>query len=282
MDEGIQGPVYSPSIPPQKFAKIAPEKVVDGKMVAAATPQVMQLALVPNLSLFTWTPSLDAPKEKFLIVNLAKGTSFNPTGGGSLMAYQDDRRGWFTESVVVEMSFPGFETIDLIDDSPKTTEVSGSASVSNSLDASLFGETPTGGLGFSQGVSYSLNDFKVIRKSTRMPPRVIHEYRLGMAEGVIYESPEDLITRNPGKIILDIFNSSKPGRLRKPPDRAISDFPIISQAAFRTINSPEKANLKITIDVTMVMMEKTFLSGTAGTVHFKQDVFLDVPFGHVV
>ena len=281
MEEGVQGIVYSPTIRQQVVSQTINSKIEDGKTVSAS-PQTMEMTLVPKLALFTWTPTFDAPIEKYAILNLAEGTRFNPIVNGSLMVNQDDRRGWFTESIRVEICFPDLPQIELHDDSPKTTEVSGSAHVSNSIDLSMFGETPTGGSGFSHGVSYSLNDFQVVRKTQDNPPKVVHEYRIGMAEGVVYEGPDDLITRNPGKIIWDVFNSSsKPGRLRNPPDRAKSSFPIISQAAFHAYKAPDHANLKVTIDATVVMVEKTFLSGDFQRVHFQRDFVIDVPFGHV-
>jgi hypothetical protein len=279
MEEGIVGIAYSPTIRQQVVSQQINKKIEDGKQVSA-DPQTMEMTLVTKLTVFSWTPTLGAPVEKYAILNLAEGTCFNPIANGSLMANQDDRRGWFTESIRVEICFPDLEQIELTDDSPKTTEVSGSANISNSIDLSLFGETPTAGLGFGKGVSYSLNDFKVIRTSQHIPPKVVHEYRLGMAEGVVYELPDDLITRNPGKIILDIFSNSKPGRLRNPPDRAKSSFPIISQAAFHAYQAPDHANLKITIEATVLMVEKTFLTGDAQRAHFKRDFVLDVPFGH--
>jgi hypothetical protein len=284
--EALVSPVYSPSIQP----KIVTYYFGQGSP-GPGKGQAPEIALLPKVTLQGLKETYNAPIQKYLTVDLSDST-VNPIGNGVLMWNDSDHRGWYTESILVEMWFPGMEDrMDLLSDAPKSTEVSGSSSVTNSLDVSpgLFGGVPLANLsaGFSHSVTASLTDFEVTNLSTkRRPVRVKHEYRLALVEGAAYKEPADL-RASVGANVGGWFSNKGFMHLYDLPPRAKSSFPIISQALFRADRSqsvPDTADLHICITGTFVDTKMAQLFGPQGYANkqtIRHEMTAPIPFGHI-
>jgi hypothetical protein len=284
--EALVSPVYSPIIK----EKIVTYYIGQG-VPGVKTGQAPEIALQPKVTLQGVKAIYDAPIQKYLMVDLTDST-VNPIGNSVLMWNDSDHRGWYTESILVEMWFPGLEDrMDLLSDAPKSTEVSGSSSVSNSLDVSsgMFGGIPLAnvGAGFSHSISMNLSDFEVTNLSTkRRPVRVKHEYRLALVEGAAYKEPADL-RATVGANIGGWFQNKGFMHLYDLPPRAKSSFPIISQALFRGDSSrslPDTADLHICVTCTLVDTKMAQVFGPAGYAKketIRHEMTAPIPFGHI-
>lgn len=243
------------------------EATVGGKPVKAKRPQVAELNLRLSWSLYSWRASAgkNEPVEKYLLVSL-QGTAFRP---GALMYNQSDRRGYFTESVDVEMSFPSAprNLIFRQNDSPPTTTAVGSANVSSGISFSLgtgffgsdlMGNADVGG-SISNSFTESLEDFEIVNNSSAH--RVSHSYRLAMLRGgVPFRKGSDLVEQDVGGWLRHLFeNGAAPGKLYDLPPRATSNLPLVSQALFRAQQPVNRSlDLEVTITMNLLMVEKTF------------------------
>jgi len=242
--------------------------VVKGKTVKTKNPQTAELKLRVSYSLYAWRASAkrDEPVEKFLLVSL-EGSSFRP---GKLMYDQADRRGWFTESVAVEISFPSAppKTIFCQNDSPPSTTAAGSASVSSGINFSVgsgfFGKEQMGnadvGGSISNTFSESLQDFEIVNNSSAHV--MSHLYRLAMLRGgVPFRVPSDIVEQDAGGWFKHFFgDGAAPGRLYDLPPRSTSNLPLISQVLFRAqrpLNTAQEMQIQVTTN--LLMVEKTFV-----------------------
>ena len=191
----------------------------------------------------------------YLFVNM-QGSAFKPCRDSKMIFDSNYARGFFTESVQVEMKLlnvPEGNDVFIVKDSPATTAVSGSDSVSSSIsfnvDGGFFSKEGTGnaGLGASIGRSFSesLEDFEIINETEKSVMR--HKYRLAMLRpGIPYEKIEDMA--------LSLGKGVEKGLTKLPP-RAVSNLPIISQALFK-VEGPQnqkKETLQVSVKVKVGM-----------------------------
>lgn len=268
--------------------------LLNRELVSSDKLQDLEMFVSCSLSLSKFTPANGEAPQKFLNVSLVD-TTLNPSGGAQRIMYDNpERRGWFTESIVVKISFLRNDGgwIKLVADAPETTEVSGSGSVSNSLSfdagAGTLGGEPTlnVGLAASLGTSttVSLNDFRVLRQPNHSTNTAQHEYRLGMLKDppCEYTSWEDLLDNGAKDMISNLLSGQRPAQIRGIPDRAKYAFPIVSQALFRTSNDTmDNFTLRVSIDQTIVMAEAYGLLGQAAPASFSETFDFVIPFGRI-
>jgi hypothetical protein len=214
-----------------------------------------EIRLNAKFDLYVYRDKLSAPAQKFLLVSL-EGSVVKPTQG-ALAKDQDDIRGWFTEDVLVGIGFDDAAPGELVvsKDSPDTTSQAGSVSSSVSLNFSggFFGDQPTAnaGVAISNSFTASLADFSIVNRSTN--DRVLHEVSLSMTrEGHPYRAPKDLVDMSVGGQLTGAL-------LLHPPDRAVSNLPLPSQAIFwaqQELNNDR--SLRVTVTQRLRKVEKTF------------------------
>ena len=240
-----------------------------------------EVRLNAEFSMFVYKPTMNAPSGRFLLVSLA-GTSVSPTKD-HMEKDQTDIRGFFTESVDLQMGFDEVEhSISIRQDSPETTGSTGSvtSSISTSFNGGFFGSDLTGGAGLSisNSISASLQDFSIINHSDNH--RAHHIYQMTMTkEGSPYETPNDL---------LDMSTS---GQLSGCPlfhlsPRAQSNLPIVSQVLFWTPQEiTDTRTLGITITHVTRKVEKTFKVFSVDVNNWKgsttANFTFDIDFGQV-
>jgi hypothetical protein len=188
----------------------------------------------------------ETPREKFFLVSL-DGSTVHP---GAMLFDRVDKRGYYTESVVVTMFFLNADELLVRQDQPQSSEEGGSISnsISLSFGVGFFGETPTGNAGLSIGntISESLPDFEFLNDTRDATVR--HTSRLRFVGGNGYRNAPDLIDP-----------SSPISKLCGLPARAVSSMPLISQALFHAPNGiSSAATLRIELTHRLMCIEKTF------------------------
>ena len=205
----------------------------------------------------------ETPREKFLLVSL-DGSGVHP---GTMDFDRDDKRGYYTESVLVTMSFLDAPDLIIRQDQPESTEEGGSISNSLSLSfgAGFFGNTPTGnaGMGISNTITQTLPDFEFANDTRDATVR--HTARLRNVGGNVYRKPPDLV--NPSSMLSVLCD---------PPARATTNLPLISQALFHAPNGRSSpASLRIEVVHRMMCVEKTVRPADALPLFRAKDVPYD-------
>lgn len=279
---------------PQTKSTRIDKYLLNRELVPSDRIQQLEVFVSCSLSLTKFVPANGEAAQKYLNVSLVD-TEVNPSGGASTIMYDDaERRGWFTESIVVKMFFLYNEKglVKLVADAPETTEVSGSHSVSNSLSfdagGGMFGGTPTLNVGVSASggtsTSVSLNDFRVLRQPNHQTNTAQHEYRLGLLQDpeTEYRTWNDLLDNSAKDMLANLFSGGRVAPIRSIPDKAKFAFPIISQALFRTTNDlMDNMTLRVQIDQTLVMAESYAVIGQAQSQTFATHFDFDVPFHRI-
>jgi hypothetical protein len=194
-------------------------------------------------------------KQKFLKVSLA-GSRVAPNTPKSPSDYV---RGYFTESVDIDIGFDDPRGIQLREKSPSSTALAGSlsSSVSESLSVGFFGETPTANVGgsISESFSISIPDFEFHDRddANKTQPRLHHLMSLKLLEGIggaagaRYENPTSLIRDSSGV-------------LHRPPPLATDNLPLPSLALFHAnMGLDEPRNLRIRIDHRVIRVQSSRL-----------------------
>ncbi|HSV65639.1 MAG TPA: hypothetical protein VLJ59_07010 [Mycobacteriales bacterium] len=198
----------------------------------------------------------DKIPNTFVTVSL-DGTSVKATDAEKLATDRDDKRGWYTEWVEVQVTLDNPDFV-VRQDAPQTTMGSGavSSTTSLSIDASAgtFGPTPTtnvgAGLTIGSSVSHNLTDFKIQNRSTDQ--LVKHRYKLAQTSGGAYESPGDLVN-------MSAAGQFQGSPLFTLPDLAITNLPVLTTVIFMS-TSPQQQDVNLSITVThhLAQVEKTF------------------------
>lgn len=168
---------------------------------------------------------------------------------GKMTDDDDDKRGYFQDRVIVDMWLEDkhgkkLTSFRRVSDGPSTvngsssTSSSVSFSFSSSLSASVgfFGGTPTGNVGGginvgvseSHSFSKSLSDFRAINNSDQY--RTSHTYKMSASSGGAYNKAVDLVPKGDSIGFFDAFKGIK---LYSPPDLAVANLPLISQAVWQ-------------------------------------------------
>jgi hypothetical protein len=221
--------------------------------IGGAPSQSVTATLSLSLLLYSYRANKDpgSIKQKFLKVSL----------GGSRVAPNtptppsDYVRGYFTESVDVDVGFDDPRGIELREKAPNTTAVSGSlsSSFSKSFSGGFFGETPTANVGYSISESFSISipDFEFQDRDDR-PNRLHHLMSLKLLAGkgdagAPYVNPTSLIR-------------GSSGALHVPPALATANLPLPSLALFHAPNGLDQPrNLRIRIDHRVIRVESSHL-----------------------
>jgi len=187
--------------------------------------------------------------EKYLLVSL-KNTEVSP---GKMAFDRSDKRGFYTESVLVKMWFTDSDGLVISEDAPPTTSEGGSvsSSISVNFNGGSFSTEPVLGAGVSIGNSFStaLPDFEVRNDSDETT--VQHSMELRLVLGNQYRSPIDLV--DPTSLRSALCNL---------PARALSNLPVLSQALFHAKDGLEETRiLKIELTHRLMQVEKTMLLG---------------------
>lgn len=248
---------------------------------------ISELSLMQDLAKAMGKTLQQAKLDLVVSVTIGKGGANQPLtvhvslqdsiiSSGKMFWDADDERGFYQDQVDVEMflSRDGTTPIDDLpraSDAPETVNGSGatsssvsiSFSVSGSANAGFFGGTPTGGVGggASLGVSNThsfsknLSDFKAINNTERYTIR--HTYKMAESSGGAYEKAIDLVPKGDDIGFVQAFRKIK---LHRPPDLAISNLPLISQAAWQATTSreyDEKIHAVIKVTQRVVHVEGT-------------------------
>lgn len=203
---------------------------------------------------------------KYLLVNL-QGTRVNAEVGTE--SYQPNGSFSYVDMVDVHLDFldevPGLERDQ---DSPDTSTLTGttSSSISKSVGIGVFGSDGTGNLSatWSNSFSVALQDFKLQNRSNGNS--VLQSLRMAMSTGATYSRPTDLISSSLG---LNFSEDAWPGvwfnvySLSPPPDKAMSDIPIPTQALFVVPGATvAKSRLRIRIKMNVVVFQSYELDVT--------------------
>ncbi|WP_146217120.1 hypothetical protein [Falsiroseomonas bella] len=224
--------------------------------------QKVEVQIIANLGLWTRRVDIASKPEHFLLVSL-KGSTVTPSLSGKLIYDETDKRGWYTDSVEVEIYFDNPNGLIRVDDSPETSGMVCSATTTTSIDFNMgtgfFGETSTGNVSASGSISSSwtesLEDFRFVRVASDI--KVHHVLQLSAVKGGVYNTPTDLI--DPTQFFSDVFSGHLPGKLKELPARATSSIGLVSQALFKSSREMSGTReLRIEIKYHLSCVEKTF------------------------
>ena len=257
----------------------------------------------------TWTHRELQKSKAHLVVHasMAKPSDSDPVtiwvsledsyvSSGPMFYRETYSRGFFQDHVTVRMRLDGASAPQLlrVSDGPQTANGSGSTSSSVSVTFSaggnvgFFGPTPTGGANIgvaasdSKSFSRNLTDFRIINTST--DHMAVHEYRMSMSGGKVYDKPVDLW---PTLGVMDVYGAAL-GNLPsfyEPPDLATSNLPLLSQCLWqanhtRDIKDTVSVSIEIVQRVVWVRMEGIMVVPTVKPiVHHCKQAF---PLGNLV
>jgi hypothetical protein len=232
--------------------------------------QQPRLRLRATISTYRRVPDGQTDKDikwfEWYIKVAVDGTTVQP---GKLIWEKDDKRGYYTDSVLLRIWFDS-QTEEkprsteakwvIAWDSPDSTPRGGSSSESKSISASagFFGTTLTANYSesISSGTVQSFPDFEIVNSTgpSGRPGVVEHAYELRLVEGSEYHNPTDLI---------DIDYKAKTGRVRNlSSQRATSNLKIPSSVLFHNTNSNNsgrvKSRLSIALEQRLVAVEKSW------------------------
>jgi hypothetical protein len=215
--------------------------------------QSITATLALSLQLYSYRANKDpgSIKQKFLKVSL----------GGSRVAPNtptppsDYVRGYFTESVDIDVAFDDPRGIEVREQAPTTTAVSGSLSTSfsKSFSGGFFGDTATANVGYSISESFSISipDFEFKALDDR--PSVLHHLMslkllAGRKDaGATYVNPTSLVR-------------DSTGALYDPPALATANLPLPSAVLFHAPNGLDQPrSLRIRIDHRLIRVESSHL-----------------------
>lgn len=230
----------------------------DSKVLSIITPAnaqtLIRFRLNYNVYLFNNTEERYA---KYFLADL-KGTDVNP---GQQFTTADGKsiKGWFTSGVDIEMRFAeNNHDIQLLDDSPKTTALQGTAtsSITQDLGFGVFGTDVTGSVNESitNSFSYDVSGFESENNSDTTILR--HAMPMTACKGGIYTKPQDLYDMN---------------LLHDPPDRAIANISLPSQGLWLAqagtngglVERPIDATVAFSVSITheLTWCQLTLISG---------------------
>ncbi len=273
-----------PGSPTRQWKTVVAQKSIDLGMTSInALPSFIKDTMLATLKQSGKTTFQPSKVDLVLDVRIGKASLTEPVtvfaslessnvSSGTMMINTDSQKGWYQDSVLVEMwleNTNGDARADLmrIADGPDTVNGSGSVTSSVSISFSgganvgFFGGTPTGGASASIGISdtnsfsRNLTDFRTINTSDQF--RATHEYKMSQSSGGAYDKATDLVPNGENIGFAGAFQAI---RLFTPPDLAINNLPLLSQCAWQanhTRDIKDSIMLKIRVTQHSAMVDGT-------------------------
>jgi hypothetical protein len=234
--------------------------------------QTAETSLTVEFQMYSFQTDDTSKTIRYLLVSL-QGSEVNPSVRGNLASNQDDKRGFYTDSVEVTIEWLDATPLEVMiaQAAPASSSWQGGAGTSSSVDfnASLgsFGYTPTAGVSVGGSITNSftldLSDYTI--KEIQDGNRLTHQVLLSMTEGGKYHDPTDLVDMEGGGLggaweqLKGLVAGTIPGRLYNLPPRAVSSLEVPTQVLFRTAeNFNAQRRLRVTITHKCMLVEKTF------------------------